>query len=144
MKRTRRRRHCDPQFGPYDIHTSVNACVMGEVLTPWGESILGGRHGAGVRPVWGRAPGKRGVFLHARLVACGGKGASVRKLGGDRAGEMRISRFLHNRRVTAREIVETAAARTLRAGFRPARACDSGHDLASAWTSVALVCRRIR
>ena len=43
---------------------------------------------------------------------CGGKGASVRKLGGDRAGEMRISRFLHNRRVTAREIVETAAART--------------------------------
>ena len=50
--------------------------------------------------------------MHARLVACGGKGASVRKLGGDRAGEMRISRFLHNRRVTAREIVETAAART--------------------------------
>jgi hypothetical protein len=50
--------------------------------------------------------------LHARLVACGGRGASVRKLGGDRAGEMRISRFLHNRRVTAREIVETAAART--------------------------------
>ena len=52
------------------------------------------------------------MFLHARLVACGGKGASVRKLGGDRAGEMRISRFLHNRRVTAREIVWTAAART--------------------------------
>lgn len=50
--------------------------------------------------------------MHARLVACGGRGASVRKLGGDRAGEMRISRFLHNRRVTAREIVETAAART--------------------------------
>jgi hypothetical protein len=98
-----RRRHRRPQFGPYDIHTSVNACAMGEVLTRWGESILGGRHGAGVRPVWGRAPGKRGVFLHARLVACGGKGASVGKLGGDRAGEMRISRFLHNRRVTAQE-----------------------------------------
>jgi hypothetical protein len=50
--------------------------------------------------------------LHARLVACGGKGASIRKLGGDRAGEMGISRFLHNRRVSASEIVETAAART--------------------------------
>ena len=50
--------------------------------------------------------------MHARLVAFGGKGASVRKLGGDRAGEMRISRFLHNGRVTASEIVETAAART--------------------------------
>jgi len=50
--------------------------------------------------------------LHARLVACGGRGASVRKLGGGRAGEMRISRFLHNRRVTAREIVQTAAGRT--------------------------------
>ena len=47
-----------------------------------------------------------------RLVAHGGKGVSVRGLGGDRADEMRISRFLHNRRVTAREIVETAAART--------------------------------
>ena len=85
---------------------------MAKVLTLWSESILGGRYGAGARPVWGRAPGKGGVFLHARLVACGGKGASVRKLGGDRAGEMRISRFLHNRRVTAREIVRTAAART--------------------------------
>jgi Transposase DDE domain len=49
--------------------------------------------------------------LHARLVACGGRGASVRKLGGDRAGEMRISRFLHNRRLTPREIVQTAIAR---------------------------------
>jgi hypothetical protein len=45
-------------------------------------------------------------------VACGGKGTSVRKLGGDRAGEMRITRFLHNPRVTAREILDTAAART--------------------------------
>ena len=50
--------------------------------------------------------------MHARLVASGGKGASIRKLGGDRADEMRISRFLHNRRVRASEIVETAAART--------------------------------
>jgi hypothetical protein len=36
----------------------------------------------------------------------------VRRLGGDRAGEMRITRFLHNPKVTAREIVDTAAARS--------------------------------
>src|SRR5271166_6600936 len=102
----------DPAGFAYHIHTSRNACAMGEVLTPLGESTLGGGYGVGARPVWRRAPGKRGAFLHARLVACGGKGASVRKLGGSRAGEMRISRFLHNRRVTAREIVETATART--------------------------------
>jgi hypothetical protein len=59
----------DPRACPYDIHTSVNACAMGEVLTRWGESILGGRHGAGVRPVWGRAPGKRGSFCAPGL--CG-------------------------------------------------------------------------
>jgi hypothetical protein len=36
----------------------------------------------------------------------------VRQLGGDRAGEMRITRFLHNPRVTAREILNTASARS--------------------------------
>jgi hypothetical protein len=45
-------------------------------------------------------------------VACGGRGTSVRQLGGDRAGEMRITRFLHDPRVTAREILNTASART--------------------------------
>jgi hypothetical protein len=38
--------------------------------------------------------------LCGRLVAHGGKGVSVRQLGGDRAGEMRITRFLHNPKVT--------------------------------------------
>jgi len=37
----------------------------------------------------------KGVFLYERLVAYGGKGVSVRQLGGNRAGEMRIARFLH-------------------------------------------------
>lgn len=46
-----------------------------------------------------------------RLVAHGGKGVSVRGLGGDRAGEMRITRFLHNPRVTIDEMVGTARAR---------------------------------
>jgi hypothetical protein len=36
----------------------------------------------------------------------------VRRLGGSRAGEMRIARFLHNPRVTVREMLEAAAAGT--------------------------------
>jgi hypothetical protein len=50
--------------------------------------------------------------LAARLVGYGGKGVSVRQLGGNRAGEMRIARFLHNRRVTAGEMMAAALART--------------------------------
>jgi Transposase DDE domain len=49
--------------------------------------------------------------LCGRLVAHGGKGVSVRGLGGDRAGEMRITRFLHNPRVTIDEMTATARAR---------------------------------
>lgn len=50
--------------------------------------------------------------MHSRLVAYGGQGVSVRQLGGDRAGEMRITRFLHNPQVTADEMISTALART--------------------------------
>jgi hypothetical protein len=52
------------------------------------------------------------VFLHARLVAAGGRGVKVRRLGGDRAGEMRITRFLRNGGVSVEEMVATAATRT--------------------------------
>jgi hypothetical protein len=44
-------------------------------------------------------------------VACAGA-IRVRQLGGDRAGEMRITRLLRNRRVTVGEIFGTAAAHT--------------------------------
>ena len=47
-----------------------------------------------------------------RLVAHGGRGVSVRLLGGDRAGEMRITRFLHNPKVTVSEMTSAARART--------------------------------
>ena len=47
-----------------------------------------------------------------RLSAVGPSGVRVRTLGGDRAGEMRITRFLRNPRVTTAEMVRTAAART--------------------------------
>jgi hypothetical protein len=65
-------------------------------------------------PVWRPAAGKRGVFLHERLVAVGCRGVSVRRLGGCRAGEIRITRFLRNPAVSLEEMVETAAARTSR------------------------------
>jgi IS4 transposase len=50
--------------------------------------------------------------LCGRLVAHGGKGVSVRRLGGGRAGEMRITRFLHNPKVRLGEMISTALART--------------------------------
>jgi len=42
----------------------------------------------------------------------GGEGVSVLRLGGNRRGEMRITRFLRNPKVSVAEMVETAAART--------------------------------
>lgn len=53
-----------------------------------------------------------GGFLHARLVAVGSRGVRVRRLGGNRAGEIRITRFLRNPAVSVEEMIETAAGRT--------------------------------
>lgn len=53
-----------------------------------------------------------GILLHARLVEHCAHGISVRRLGQDRAGEMRLTRILHNDAVTTEEMVATAAART--------------------------------
>ncbi len=47
------------------------------------------------------------------MVARRSGGVQLRALGGDRAGEVRLGRFLHNPRVTAAEMVQTARARTL-------------------------------
>src|SRR5436305_801945 len=57
------------------------------------------------------APGKRGAHLLARLVSVGQSGISVRRVGGNRAGEMRFTRFLRNVRVRPDEMVATARAR---------------------------------
>jgi len=43
----------------------------------------------------------------------GPSGARIRPLGGGRAGEVRFGRFLHNPSVTPREMIATAAARTM-------------------------------
>jgi Transposase DDE domain len=50
--------------------------------------------------------------LLARLVCVGQSGVSVRRVGGNRAGEMRFTRFLRNPRVSPSEMVATARART--------------------------------
>lgn len=82
-------------------------------MTPYGgDSRTGEGDGTGPGKVRGRTAGKRGAFLHERLVAHGGKGVSVRLLGGDRAGEMRITRFLHNPKVRLGEMISAARERT--------------------------------
>jgi hypothetical protein len=49
--------------------------------------------------------------LLERLVSAGGKGVRVRRLGGSRAGEIRLTRFIRNPGVTPQEMVLGAAAR---------------------------------
>ena len=55
---------------------------------------------------------KSGVFLLERLLETGEQGIRIRPLGGDRAGEVRIGRFLRNPSVMPEEMIETALART--------------------------------
>lgn len=50
----------------------------------------------------------------SRLLAVGQAGVRVRPLGGTRAGEVRIGRFLRNHRVTPVEMISTASAHTAR------------------------------
>src|SRR3954467_7059713 len=52
------------------------------------------------------------VFLQDRLLETAQKGVQVRTLGGNRANEMRIRRFLHNAAVMPEEMIETALAHT--------------------------------
>ena len=51
-------------------------------------------------------------FIQDRLVSHGPDGLSVRRLGGHRAGEIRIGRFLRNGKVTEDRIIEPAAVTT--------------------------------
>ena len=50
--------------------------------------------------------------MHHRLVETAGRGVRVRRLGGNRAGEIRLTRFLRNEAVTIEAMVAEAAART--------------------------------
>jgi hypothetical protein len=51
--------------------------------------------------------------LLGRLVETGGRGVRVRQLGGNRAGEIRLTRFLRNEAVTCEAMVAEVAQRTL-------------------------------
>jgi len=62
--------------------------------------------------VWRPPPGKRGAFLYARLVESGGRGVRVRRLGGARAGEIRLTRFLRNEAVSCEAMVAEATGGT--------------------------------
>ena len=67
--------------------------------------------------------------MHARLVATGGRGVRVRRLGGDRAGEIRLTRLLRNAAVTVEEM-------SAEAGRRTAERCAGRHVLAIQDTTV--------
>ncbi len=49
--------------------------------------------------------------MHERLLCCAGHGVRVRRLGENRAGEIRLTRFLRNAKVTASEMVLSAMQR---------------------------------
>jgi hypothetical protein len=55
---------------------------------------------------------KGGAFLHRRLVEVGQRGVAVRALGGNRAGEMRVTRLLRNPKVRIEEMIECARKQT--------------------------------
>ncbi len=55
---------------------------------------------------------KKGAGLLDRLVATGAKRVCVRRLGGDRAGEIRFTRLFRNKSVTLEAMIQAAFART--------------------------------
>ena len=67
--------------------------------------------------------------MHARLVETGGRSLRVRRLGGTRAGEIRLTRFLRNAAVTPEAMVVEAACGT-------AERCAGRHVLAIQDTTV--------
>ena len=67
--------------------------------------------------------------MHARLVATGAGGVRIRRLGGDRAGEIRLTRLLRNEAVTTE-------AMSAEAGRRTAERCAGRHVLAIQDTTV--------
>lgn len=78
------------------------------------DSLLEKRRGSWVWAwaISGTGGWKRGADLLARLVGQGSRGVRVRRLGGDRAGEIRFTRFLRSASVTLDEMTATAFDRT--------------------------------
>jgi hypothetical protein len=68
---------------------------------------------------------RSGSFLLDRLIEVGQAGVRVRPLGGNRAGEVRLGRFLRNPHVTPAEMVKTALALTRSTAKRSTRTMTS-------------------
>src|SRR5580704_8557811 len=86
-------------------HSHISVALWGEAGFSVGKRADGGGNGQSrirTGAIWRSSPGKRGARLHAALVAR--PGSCVRRLGGDRAGEMQFRRLLHNRSVTDTEM----------------------------------------
>jgi len=99
-----------PQGATAFTHLSLPDASRSDSLPAW---VGGGCDGAAVSgTVWRPPAGKRGAFLHARLVTSCGARLRIRRLGGTRAGEIRLTRFLRNASVTPAAMVAEAALRT--------------------------------
>ena len=109
LSRTFFRTATSPEWATAFTHFGLSGLAMSDSLS-WLDG--GSGDGAFAGAVWRPPPGKRGAFLHARLVETGGRGVRVRRLGASRAGEIRLTRFLRNPAVTVEEMAAEAAART--------------------------------
>jgi hypothetical protein len=83
-----------------------------------GDSLRCGRFGGGrndrcarSRKLWGRTAAKKGQRLFERIVLR--RTVTIKRLGGDEAGEKAFSRFLHNRRVSETELIAEAKSHLL-------------------------------
>src|SRR5215203_1919985 len=81
-----------PLYATAFTHFGLSGLAMSDSLS-WRDG--GSDDGAFAGAVWRPPPGKRGAFLHARLVETGARrsGPAAR---GERAGEIRLTRFLRN------------------------------------------------
>ena len=104
---------CHGRAWPYRLHTSAEqkslavCCGVRFGIIPQQKVI---RNDASLGRFGDRRLQKGGAFLLARLLGLGQCGIGLRALGGDRAGEVRLDRFLKNPRVTPAEMVATARA----------------------------------
>jgi hypothetical protein len=83
-----------------------------------GDSLCCGLFGGGrndrcarSRRLWGRTAAKKGQRLFERIVLR--RTVTIKRLGGDEAGEKAFGRFLHNKRVTETELIAEAKAHLL-------------------------------
>ena len=100
------------------VHSNEKFATLNHGSPSWLEALLIKQPSLKAASVGRTAPPKdsrrrtygltAGRFLHDCLVRRGTRGISVRSVGGSRAGEVRIGRFLRNGKVTVEKVVEQA------------------------------------